>query len=445
MTILVAGAGAAGMIAALAAASRGARVVLVERDLTAPCTLALSGGLIAAAGTRWQRAAGIEDDAEKFSADIAAYAGGTSHPGLLATVADTAARAVEFLADVAGIPLHLHLASRWPGHSVPRLHATQAESGLELANLLRAAVMREPHIVLEDRAELTGLAPEGADILQAGATRAIAARAVVLATGGFGAAPDLVAEHIPAASAAVHVGGRNATGTALRIGLAAGAATACLDSWQGQPHVSPFTMEGVRPRFGAALPALGAILVNAEGKRFVPEDIGPSELTAHLLAQPDGRAVEIWGPLAQDAAMAGGPFRRAVAMGAVWQGRGVAALAARFGLPEAALAETLAAVAACTRGEATDPLGRTRWGEVMAEDVFGARVTGALAHTQGGLVVDDQARVLRPDGTVIPRLFAAGGAACGISGHGSAGYLPGNGLAQSFALGLLAGEAAARA
>lgn len=444
MTILVAGAGAAGMMAALAAAARGARVVLLERDLTAPSTLALSGGLIAAAGTRWQRAAGIEDDPDRFAADIAGFAQGTPHPGLLATVAAASARAAEFLADVAGIALHLHTASRWPGHSVPRLHATAAESGLELANLLRAAVMREPRIALEDRAELTALAPGGAEILESGMARMIAARAVVLATGGFGASPELLAAHIPAAAAAVNVGGRHATGTALRIGLAAGAATACLDSWQGQPHVSPFTMEGVRPRFGASLPALGAILVNAEGRRFTAEDVGPSELTAQLLAQPGGRAVEIWGPAAQEAAMGGGPFRRAVAMGAVWQGRGVAALAARFGLPEAALAATLAEAAACARGEASDPLGRRRWGEVPGEDFFGARVTGALAHTQGGLVVDGQARVLRPDGEAIPGLFAAGGAACGISGHGSAGYLPGNGLAQSFALGLLAGEAAAR-
>jgi fumarate reductase flavoprotein subunit len=70
-------------------------------------------------------------------------------------------------------------------------------------------------------------------------------------------------------------------------------------------------------------------------------------------------------------------------------------------------------------------------------------VTGALAHTQGGLVVDGSARVLRTDGGPIPWLFAAGGAACGISGHGAGGYVPGNGLAQSFALGLIAGEAAA--
>jgi fumarate reductase flavoprotein subunit len=59
------------------------------------------------------------------------------------------------------------------------------------------------------------------------------------------------------------------------------------------------------------------------------------------------------------------------------------------------------------------------------------------------LLVDSCARVLRADGSPIPRLFAAGGAACGISGVGAAGYVPGNGLAQSFALGLLAGEHAA--
>jgi fumarate reductase flavoprotein subunit len=442
--VLVAGAGAAGMVAALAAASRGAPVVLLERDLTAPSTLALSGGLFAAAGTRWQRQAGIEDGPERFAADIAAFTQGTAHPGLVATVAAASGRAAEFLADIAGLDIHLHAVSRWPGHSVPRLHATPAESGAELAQLLRQAVAREPRIVIEDGAELIALEPGGVEVVQAGLARRIAARAVVLATGGFGAAPELLAAHAPRAAGAVHVGGRHASGTALRLGIAAGAATACLDSFQGQPHVSPHLVQGVRPRFGAALPALGAIMVNRAGRRFAAEDMGPSKLTAHLLAQPGGIAVEIWGEAAQQAALAGGPFRRAVAMGMVWEGRGIDALAARFGLPAATLAATLAEVAACAAG-APDPLGRIHWGTPPdGERFFAAEVTGALAHTQGGLVVDGAARVLRPDGTPIPRLFAAGGAACGVSGTGSAGYVPGNGLAQSFALGLLAGEAAAR-
>jgi fumarate reductase flavoprotein subunit len=71
------------------------------------------------------------------------------------------------------------------------------------------------------------------------------------------------------------------------------------------------------------------------------------------------------------------------------------------------------------------------------------RVTGALFHTQGGLVVDRAARVLRPDGTPIPGLFAAGGAACGVSGPEASGYLSGNGLLTAVALGRLAGQTAA--
>jgi fumarate reductase flavoprotein subunit len=441
--VLVAGAGAAGMIATLAAASRGARVRLIERDLAEPSTLALSGGLISAAGTRWQAEAGIDDSPARFAEDVRAFTAGTSHPGVLAAVAGACGRAVEFLADVAGLPLHLHTASRWPGHSVPRLHATPAESGAELSALLRDAIGRAPRITLEDGTDLVALAADGAEVSQAGTRRRIAADAVVLATGGFGAARDLLARHAPASAAAVHVGGRHADGTALRLAAPFMPALGCMDAYQGQPHVSPHRVDGVTPRFGASLPALGAVLVNRAGLRFAPEDLGPSELTAHLLAQPGGVAVEIWDDAAHRAAMAGGPFRRAASLGVIARCEDLATLAARFALSEQALRATLNHAARCARGEEADPVGRRRWGAALAAPFHAAEVTGALAHTQGGLVVDGDARVMRTDGVPIPWLFAAGGAACGISGEGSSGYVPGNGLAQSFALGLLAGEAAA--
>ena len=441
--VLVAGAGAAGMIAALAAAARGARVRLVERDLAAPSTLSVSGGLFAAAGTRWQAAAGVEDGPARFAEDVRAFTRGTAHPGVLATVVANAGRAAEFLADVAGLPIHLHVVGRWPGHSAARLHATPAESGAELSALLREAVPRQPRIVVEDGAELCALTTDGAEVSRAGSRSLVAADAVVLATGGFGADAALLAQHAPAAAAAVHVGGRHAAGTALRVAAPFTPAIACMDSYQGQPHVSPHVVNGVRPRFGASLPALGAVLVNRDGVRFAPEDMGPSELAARVLAQPGGIAVEIWDAAAQEAAMAGGPFRAATGLGVIARCDDLASLAARFALPEAALRATLEEVARCARGEAKDALGRARWGAPHVAPFFAAEVTGALAHTQGGLVVDGAARVLREDGNVIPRLFAAGGAACGISGRGAAGYVPGNGLAQSFALGLLAGENAA--
>ena len=71
---------------------------------------------------------------------------------------------------------------------------------------------------------------------------------------------------------------------------------------------------------------------------------------------------------------------------------------------------------------------------------WGVQVTGAIAHTQGGLLVDSQARVLRNDGRPISGLLAAGGTVTGISGHGAGGYSSGNGLAQAFALGVIAAE-----
>jgi fumarate reductase flavoprotein subunit len=442
MDVLVAGAGAAGLMAALAASHRGAEVTLLERDLAAPSNLAISGGLVSAAGTRWQRAAGVEDSPARFAEDARAKTGGTAHPGILRIVTAHAARAVDFLANVADMPIHLHTASRWPGHSVHRLHATPAESGAELQALLRQAVARQPRIALRDGSALLGWTDGMADISEAGTRRRIPARALVLATGGFGGSAELVARFCPEAAAGVHVGGALSDGTALRIGQDAGADIACMDAYQGQPHVSPHRIGAERPRFGAALPALGAVLVNRAGHRFAAEDMGPSELTAHLLAQPGG-AVEIWDAAAQQAALAGGPFRRAVELGAIRRLEDATALATAFALPPATLSATLAQAASCARGETPDPFGRRRWAAPLAPPFFAAEVTGALAHTQGGLVVDAAARVLRPDGGAIPGLFAAGGAACGISGRGSAGYVPGNGLAQSFALGLLAGESAA--
>jgi succinate dehydrogenase/fumarate reductase flavoprotein subunit len=71
------------------------------------------------------------------------------------------------------------------------------------------------------------------------------------------------------------------------------------------------------------------------------------------------------------------------------------------------------------------------------------KVTGALFHTQGGLAVDSSGRVKRRNGTRFPNLFAAGGAAAGVSGSAAAGYLSGNGLLTATTLGYLAGKAAA--
>jgi fumarate reductase flavoprotein subunit len=431
----IAGAGAAGMMAALAAAARGVDVLLIERDLQEPSNLVISGGLFAAAGTRWQREAEVEDGPARFAADITAKTGGVVDPVLLAAVTQASARAAEFLADVAGLPVHLVTGAPWPGHSVARLHATPAESGAELSALLREACARQPRIRLLE-ARVVGLLLEGDAVvgLRLADGASVRAPATILAAGGFGADAARLGREIPQAARAYHVGSRNADGAAIGWAEALGAELACMDSFQGQPHVCP----GGAARLGGALPALGAILVNRRGERFADETMGPSELALRIWAEPGGIAIEIWDEEAQQAALAGGPFRAAVAAGAVRRCEDAASLSAAFGLPVEALAATLNGYA----HTASDPFGRARR-RPLAPPYYAAAVVGALAQTQGGVLVDGHARVRRKGGGTIPGLFAAGGVACGVSGHGAAGYVPGNGLAQAFALGLLAGEAAA--
>jgi fumarate reductase flavoprotein subunit len=426
---IVIGAGAAGMMGALAAAHRGAQVLLLEKDLAGPSNLLVSGGLFPGAGTRWQRAAGLEDGPAAFARDIRAKGGDSANEAIVEAVATRCGDAVHFLADTAGIPVHLMTGISAPGHAVARLHATPAESGRELHALMRAAVAREKRIEIVDRVEILGL--EGAFTVKT-RKKSFGAAAVLLGTGGFAANQALLREFIPQVAGAIHIGAGPNDGCAIEWGRALGATVAQMDGYQGQGHVNP----GRKTRLGMGLPLLGAFLVNRDGKRFVREDVGPSELGALVLAQPGGVALEIFDQRIHDAAMRQGPYREAWSAGAIMTAASAQALAAMAGLPADFSIDDMKHMARSGK----DPLGRTRFGPPLEPPLYAAWVTGALAHTQGGLAVDGNARVLREDGSAVEGLYAAGGAAAGLAGRGGEGYLPGNGLAQSFALGLIAGE-----
>jgi fumarate reductase flavoprotein subunit len=408
-------------------------VLVLERDLAGPSNLLVSGGLFPGAGTRWQKEAGIEDDAAAFAQDIRGKGGDSANAAIVDAVARRSADAVHFLADVAGVPIHLLKESAVPGHRVARLHASPAESGRELHALLRAALKRLPGIEVMDRIETLGLQRDNAFAVTTNA-KIFKADSVVLATGGFAANRKLLAEFIPEVANARHIGAGPNDGCAISWGRALGAGVTLMDGYQGQGHVNP----GTGTRLGMALPGLGAFLVNREGLRFVREDVGPSELAALVLAQPGGVALEVFDRRIHAAAMRQGPYREAWEAGVVMVADDPAALAKAAGLPER-FAKTFRAFSEYVRTK-KDPLGRGRFGPPLEPPLHAAWVTGALAHTQGGLAVDASARVLRPDGTAIEGLYAAGGAAAGLAGRGGEGYLPGNGLAQSFALGLIAGE-----
>ncbi len=443
---LVAGAGAAGMFAALVAAHHGAKVMLVERDLSGPSNLLVSGGLFPGAGTHMQAQAGISDSAELFCKDALEKAGGKVDPPVLQAIAEQTAPSVHFLKDVLGLQIHLMPDLIAPGHSVARLHATPKESGRELHALLREAVRRQASITTLADAELLALVVSeqgsvcAARIRVNGGEREFGARSVLLATGGFAANQALLAEYIPEMHGALHIGAGANDGCAITLGKSLGADVAFMEGYQGQGHVNP--PEG-RTRLGMTLPPKGAFMVNREGKRFVAEDIGPSELAAFVLAQPGGRALEVFDARIHESALSQGPYREACEAGHVRSAGSASELAALFGLPVDTFVSTFKSFCEAARTGHDPEQGRTKFGPVLEAPLYGAWVTGALAHTQGGLRVDTLARVVRTDGSIIDGLYAAGGAAASISGVGGAGYLPGNGLAQSFALALLAGQHAA--
>ncbi len=138
-------------------------------------------------------------------------------------------------------------------------------------------------------------------------------------------------------------------------------------------------------------------------------------------------------------------YREAESAGAILTAQNIADLAVAMHVPAQALIEEWRDVENVKARGGQDRYGRQFTPEQACAPPFHAvKVTGALFHTQGGLAIDAAGRVKRKDGTVFPNLFAAGGAAAGVSGATAEGYLSGNGLLTATVLGRLAGQAAAR-
>lgn len=270
---------------------------------------------------------------------------------------------------------------------------------------------------------------------------AIKADSVLLTSDGFGGNTKMVSERIgPEVADALYFGSPNNIGDGIRWGTAVGAATEHLDAYQG--HGSVVAPDGPLVTWG--LVTNGAILVNRHGQRFGDESRGYSEFAREVLDQPGGEAWEIFDQRTYEASR-GTRFEEVISADKVIQGNSLEDLAITLGLPSGELAKTATTVNRVVSGEESDAFGRPSFAEGMAEPSFyGIHIYGALFHTQGGLKVDTRARVLRPDSTTIPGLYAGGGTAVGISGRGAEGYLAGNGLLAALGLGKIAAEAASQ-
>ncbi len=447
VSVLIIGAGACGTIAALAANERGAEVLILERDAKPTGNTSLSGGQIPAAGTKLQRAAGLLDDTpELLYQDIPAKSHGECDHGIARHIADEAKNTVEWLVDRYQLPLSCVLDFQYPGHSRPHMHASPSRFGAELHTVLIAAVEKEG-IPIATQAHVTDLYADAQGRILGvrvkrpdGAAEEIGCDVLILACNGFGGNKEMLKKHIPAAVDLFYEGHVGNQGDAISWGEALGASVRDSGSFQGHGAVcSPHGMH-----LGWATVTEGGFHVNQDGRRFSNENAGYSEQALKVHRQSGNVAWAIWDERCERIANRQHSHIQANESGAIRRFDAIAPMAKAIGCDAKALEQTIAEVAAVARGGTKDAFERNFGGKpVLQPSYYLSKIMGALTHTQGGLEIDREARVLRKDGVPFPNLFAGGGAARGLSGPADWGYLSGSGLMMATNTGRLAGEAAA--
>ena len=445
--VVVIGAGAAGLIAGLAARDNGTQVLIVERDANPSGSTALSSGLIPACNTRWQVAAKVIDNVEIFSQDIKRKNKGQADERLVQRSCLVSGEVLHWLADNHEQNFDLIEGFLYPGHSVHRMHCHPKRTGKALIDSLVTAVARAGIDIMNSATVTDIFASENSEIVGIrilrpdGSNEDIGCESLILACNGFGGNPGMVSKYIPEMADAMYFGHQGNLGDAINWGLELGAGVENMAAYQGHgsvaiPHGALITW---------AIMMEGGIQLNSRGRRFSNEHEGYSEQSIKVLQQPGGIAWNIYDQRLHQLGLEFDDYKGASENGAIKRFASIDELANGIGVPAEVVASSIEDVEAFKSGKKHCPFGR-KFQETVGLNgppYYGVKVTGALFHTQGGLAVDTEAKVLRKDGSALPNLFAAGGAAVGVSGKGVEGYLSGNGLLMAASLGYLAGQSAA--
>lgn len=456
--VVVIGGGASGLAAAIEAAGAGASVLVLEKNAMPGGSSRLSVGSINAAGSSLQRRAGIADSPDAHFADMDHFIGpfgGKENRELRRLLVDHAAETLEWLMSL-GLSFYGPTAD--PPHRHPRMHNVLPNSRAYPWCLAKEARRRGASIVLGARVtELLrgddgGVRGVAADV--AGRREVFTAhRAVIVAAGDYSNGAELKARFRPELAAipgvnptatgdghrmaeaigAHIVNGEVVYGPSLRFGAPARAslvqrlpaswllgkvmqlALATLPMSLFRPFVMSFMTASLGPEL--ALLRSGAVLVNRNGERFVDEQRDAPGLA--IAAQPGGQAWLVFDDsvarkfsraphhvsTAPGVAFAYLPDYRRHRKDLYRQGADARELARRVGLPAPALERSLASLAA-SPGAPLHSLGP---------------LEARIVITDGGLAVNGSHQVLRVDGSVIPRLYAAGAAGQGgvlLAGNG---------------------------
>ena len=485
--VVVIGAGGAGMTAAMTAADAGQKVVILESQAMVGGNSARATGGMNAAKTVYQdenefdQAAGVEKTlataAEKYadnetitalaktvSEQWAAYQAnptgyfdsvelmeldtmvggkGINDPELVKTLCEGTADAIDWL-DENGITLHN--VSSFGGASVKRIHRPVNEEGKVVSVgaymiplLQENCEKRGIDIVLNTTVDTILTDANGAAVGVSGTdkdgnTVVVNAKSVILATGGFGANLDMVTQYKPELAGFMTTNAAGAQGQGIEMATAIGAGTVDMDQIQIHPTVEANTAalitEGLRGD--------GAILVNANGERFVDEVGTRDVVSAAEIAQPGSYS---WLIVDQAMADASSVIQGYIKKGYTKTGATYEELAKELDVDPATFANTMETWNSYVEAKNDPDFGRTSFANPLNNGPYYAiKVTAGVHHTMGGVTINSATEVLKEDGTVIPGLFAAGEVTGGVHG---ANRLGGTAVADFVVFGRIAGESAA--
>lgn len=442
--IVVIGAGGTGLSAAVAAAETASslKIIVLEKQGIIGGNTNYSTGGINAAETDIQKGLGIEDSKQLFYDDIMKGGKYENIPSLVQNFVEHAPVTISWLT---GLGADLSDVGLMGGSSVKRTHRPQGGTaiGPHLMKILKFATSNK-NIEIRTSNKVTGLlsavdgSVTGVKVQNAnGSTYSLTAKAVIIATGGFGANLEMVTSLQPSLKGFATLNHPGATGDAFGWVTAIGGATIQMANIQIHPTAEAtnhiLITEAVRGN--------GAILVNHESKRFCNEMDTRDVVSAAILAQTQGEAFLIFD---QGVRKSLASIETYANQHLLSEGATVGELAEAIGIPAADLEATLNRYNAQQEVGTDEDFGRSAAQMTAALETapyYAVCVTPAIHHTMGGLSVNTATQVLKADGTPIPGLYAAGEVTGGLHG---ANRLGGNGVADIVVNGRLAGIAAAQ-
>jgi fumarate reductase flavoprotein subunit len=436
--VVVIGSGGAGLSAAVSAKEAGADVVVFEKmGILGGNTNRATGGLNAA-GTPYQEAAGIEDSPDLFFEDTMKGGYDKNNPDLVRNLAEKSASSVAWLT---GMGADLTDVGRLAGASVNRAHRPSGggKVGPEIVITLDKQVEQVFGIPLYTDTLVTNLLSKdgrvrGVEItLKGGKKQNITAKAVVLASGGFGANNEMASALVPALKGFATTNQPGATGDGIVLAEKAGAALVDMAEIQTHPTYAPgkeMITEAVRGN--------GAILVNKQGVRFIDELKTRDVVSAAILEQEGGVSYLLFDDSVRKSLKA---IEDYVKMKIVLEAPTPEELAALIGTDGAVLAETINTYNMAVLSQIDEEFGRSDLPRSLSEGPYYAiEVLPAVHHTMGGVKIDVEGRVISTAGNPIPGFYAAGEVTGGVHGGNRLG---GNALADIVTYGRIAGVSAA--